>query len=98
MELSSRTEELFTEMFTGMEEALHDLCQPLTVLQCKLEIGLLRGGEEAAHKAVLDGLRECKRLNAAVTTMRDLMRQRQSWAGQEAGQEVGQEFGRAMDL
>jgi signal transduction histidine kinase len=64
------------ETFTGIEVALHDFCQPLTVLQCKLEMGLLKGGEEATHAAVIDGLRECKRLNAVVTTMRDLMRRR----------------------
>ena len=28
-------------------QALHDLCQPLTVLQCKLELSLLDGGDEA---------------------------------------------------
>ena len=60
------------EMFAGMEVALHDLCQPLTVLQCKLELGLLKGGEEAVHEAVRDGLRECKRLNAAVMTLRQI--------------------------
>lgn len=64
------------EMITGIEVALHDFCQPLTVLQCKLEMGLLKGGEEATHAAVIDGLRECKRLNAVVTTMRELVRQR----------------------
>jgi signal transduction histidine kinase len=72
MELSRGAE----ETITGIEVALHDLCQPLTVLQCRLEIGLLKGGEEAIHAAVIDGLRECKRLNAVVTTMRALMRQR----------------------
>ena len=60
------------DMFAGMEVALHDLCQPLTVLQCKLELGLLKGGEEAVHEAVRDGLRECKRLNAAVMTLRQI--------------------------
>ncbi len=61
------------EMIAGIEVALHDLCQPLTVLQCKLELGLLKGGEEAAHSAVVDGLHECKRLNAVVKTMRELV-------------------------
>jgi hypothetical protein len=61
------------EMITGMEVALHDLCQPLTVLQCKLELGLLKGGEEATHAAVVDGLHECKRMNAVVETMRELV-------------------------
>ena len=52
---------------------LHDLCQPLTILQCKLELGLLKGSQEAANAAMADGLRECIRLNRAVNTMRDLM-------------------------
>ena len=73
------------EMFTGMEVALHDLCQPLTVLQCKLELGLLKGGEEATHAAVLEGLRECKRLNAAVRTMRELMQQNDDSIALDAG-------------
>jgi hypothetical protein len=58
----------------GMEAVLHDLCQPLTILQCKLELGLLKGDQEAAHAAMTDGLRECTRLTAAVNAMRDLMR------------------------
>ena len=63
-------------MYSGMEVALHDLCQPLTVLQCKLELGLMKGGEEATQAAVVEGLRECKRLNAAVAMMRNMMEQR----------------------
>lgn len=61
------------EMIAGFEVALHDLCQPLTVLQCKLELSLLKGGKEATEAAVIDGLRECKRLNAAVCAMRELV-------------------------
>jgi len=59
----------------GMEAVLHDLCQPLTILQCKLELGLLKGDQASANAAMTDGLRECTRLNLAVNTMRDLMRQ-----------------------
>jgi signal transduction histidine kinase len=69
LEMPQRAE----EMMAGIEVALHDLCQPLTVLQCKLELGLLQGGEEAIHSAVVDGLRECRRLNAVVKTMRELV-------------------------
>jgi hypothetical protein len=57
-----------------IEQALHDLCQPLTVLQCKLELGLLSGGEDAIHAAMRDGLHECRRLNASVVAMRDLLK------------------------
>ena len=61
------------EMISGIEVALHDLCQPLTVLQCKLELSLLNGSEAATHAAVVDGLHECRRLNAVVKTMRELV-------------------------
>jgi hypothetical protein len=70
-------------MIAGMEVALHDLCQPLTVLQCKLELGLMKGGEEATQAAIVEGLRECKRLNAAVAMMRNLMEQRLLEANRE---------------
>jgi hypothetical protein len=63
------------EGISGMEAVLHDLCQPLTILQCKLELGLLKGNQEAANAAMTEGLRECTRLNAAVNTMRNLMQQ-----------------------
>jgi hypothetical protein len=58
-----------------MEAVLHDLCQPLTILQCKLELGLMKNDQEAAKAAMTEGLRECIRLNEAVKTMRDLMGQ-----------------------
>jgi signal transduction histidine kinase len=62
------------ETILRIEQALHDLCQPLTVLQCKLELGLLSGKEEAIQAAVRDGLHECRRLNATVQAMRNLVR------------------------
>jgi hypothetical protein len=83
MELNPSAE----EMFVGIEVALHDLCQPLTVLQCKLELGLLKGGEEATHAAVLDGLKECKRLNAVVLAMRELIQQRMDGGAEDSGLE-----------
>ena len=63
------------EVVSEMEVALHGLCQPLTVLHCKLEIGLMNGEPEAMRQAIVDGIRECVRSNAAVAAMRDLMRQ-----------------------
>jgi hypothetical protein len=63
------------EVVSGMEVALHGLCQPLTVLHCKLELGLMSGEPEAMRQAIEDGIRECVRSNAAVAAMRDLVRQ-----------------------
>lgn len=63
------------ETISGIEVALHALCQPLTVLRCKLELGMLNGGHDAMREAMVDGVRECRRLNVAVETMRELVRQ-----------------------
>ena len=63
------------EVVSEMEVALHGLCQPLTVLHCKLEIGLMSGEPEAMRQAIVDGIRECVRSNAAVAAMRELVRQ-----------------------
>ena len=63
------------EVVSGMEVALHGLCQPLTVLHCKLELGLMSGEPEAMRQAIEDGIRECVRSNVAVAAMRDLVRQ-----------------------
>jgi len=54
--------------------ALHDLCQPLTTLQCRLEMAELVGTPEAYREAVETGLAECERLAAAVGSMRDMIR------------------------
>jgi hypothetical protein len=56
-----------------MSKALHDLCQPLTVLQCRLEIGGLAGTPESYREAVSLGLVECARLMDAVESMRDIV-------------------------
>jgi hypothetical protein len=50
--------------------ALHDLCQPLTTLQCRLEMAELVGTAEAFAEAVSLGLVECARISQAVAEMR----------------------------
>jgi len=54
--------------------ALHDLCQPLTTLQCRLEMAGLVGTPEAYREAVEMGLMECGRLAQVVGSMRDIVR------------------------
>jgi hypothetical protein len=55
-------------------KALHDLCQPLTTLQCRLELAGLIGTAEAYREAVRLGLVECERLVEAVGAMREIVR------------------------
>ncbi len=57
-----------------LEEELHDLAQPLTSLQCRLEIGLLLDDEVSAREALQESLQELKRVLAAVSRMRHSLR------------------------
>ena len=56
-----------------MDDALHGLCQPLTVLQCRLALGELMGGQDAMRTAIREALAECMRVNLAVTLMREML-------------------------
>lgn len=56
-----------------MDDALHGLCQPLTVLQCRLAMGELVGGIDALQQAIADALVECTRVNLAVGLMREML-------------------------
>jgi hypothetical protein len=56
-----------------MGRALHTLCQPLTTLQCRLEMAALTGTPEAYCDAVKLGLVECVRLAEIVDSMREIM-------------------------
>jgi hypothetical protein len=62
---------------TGLDrisKALHDLCQPLTTLQCRLEIAQLSKTPEDYRDAVKLGLVECDRLIEGVGLMREIVR------------------------
>jgi signal transduction histidine kinase len=53
-----------------MHADLHDLCQPLTALQCRLEIGKMLGHESALQEAVNGSLAETKRMFNVIAQMR----------------------------
>jgi hypothetical protein len=57
-----------------LSRALHDLCQPLTTLQCRLELAGVLGTAAAYREAVEHGLDECGRLIDAVESMRGMVR------------------------
>jgi hypothetical protein len=58
-----------------IDAALHGLCQPLTVLQCRLAMGEMIGEPDALREAIRDALLECVRLNGMVGTMREMLQQ-----------------------
>ena len=64
--------------WSGSAKALHDLCQPLTTLQCRLELAGVMGTDEAYREAVRLGLVECERLVEAVGSMREIVREARS--------------------
>ena len=49
--------------------ALHDLCQPLTALECRLFLGLLDGSEAELRVSVKEARVQCERLIAGVRGM-----------------------------
>jgi hypothetical protein len=56
-----------------VDQVLHDLCQPLTTLRCRLELAGLIGTAEAYREAVELGLAECVRLVEGVESMREVV-------------------------
>ena len=58
------------DLVKRIDMALHGLCQPLTVLQCRLAMGDLIGEPDAMREAIREGLQECVRMNETVGTMR----------------------------
>lgn len=49
---------------------LHDLCQPLTALQCRLELGRMLGNAAALEEAIAGGLEETRRMCEVIALMR----------------------------
>lgn len=49
---------------------LHELCQPLTALQCRLEIGRMQNHEGALVEAVDASLKETRRMFEVIARIR----------------------------
>jgi hypothetical protein len=52
---------------------LHNLCQPLTALQCRMELARLAGSREAFRGALDDSLEETGRIFKVVARMRECL-------------------------
>ena len=63
------------ELVERIDVALHGLCQPLTVLQCRLAMSEMIGEPEAMRATIREALLDCTRLNTAVGTMRKMLQQ-----------------------
>jgi C4-dicarboxylate-specific signal transduction histidine kinase len=49
---------------------LHDLCQPLTALQCRLELGRMLGHAGALEESIDGALEETRRMFEVIAQMR----------------------------
>jgi hypothetical protein len=63
------------ELVARMDTALNGLCQPLTVLQCRLAMGDLIGDADSMREAIREGLQEFARINETVEMMRAMLQQ-----------------------
>jgi phosphoglycerate-specific signal transduction histidine kinase len=53
---------------------LHGICQPLTALQCRLQLGEMEREPQAMSAAIVEALRECHRLSDRVRAMQSALR------------------------
>jgi hypothetical protein len=72
--MEARTDEKQTATAVEqMSTVLHDMCQPLTALQCRLQIAELMNSWEDYREAVGHGIADCARLAGHVETLRELL-------------------------
>lgn len=64
-----------TEKRMTMQEVfdreLHDLCQPLTTMQCRFELAQMMGDSESLRDAVRNGIEDCARIFKHIGAMRE---------------------------
>src|SRR5258706_7237130 len=63
------------DLVERIDVALHGLCQPLTVLQCRLAMGDLLGEPDGMREAIREGLQEGARMDQTGWEMRAMVRQ-----------------------
>ena len=56
--------------FEQRHAELHDLCQPLTALQCRLEMGRMLGQPGSLEEAVDESLEETRRMFEVIARIR----------------------------
>jgi hypothetical protein len=54
--------------------ALHDLCQPLSALQCRLYLGTLDDEPSNMREAIMESVSECERMVEMVRALQNRIR------------------------
>lgn len=60
-----------TEHNLALRRELHALAQPMAILQCRLELGLMSGDEEALREALRGGLGDLRRMTESLQNLRE---------------------------
>ena len=63
----------FEELVWEVSKGLHDLCQPLTALQCRLYLGSTEEEPSAMVGALEESLKECERVMDQVRQLQEKM-------------------------
>jgi len=63
------------EMLGDLDRELHDLCQPLTALQCRLELAQMMGDAVSLKEAVDEAVDDIQRIFAGIAQMRKRLAQ-----------------------
>jgi hypothetical protein len=58
------------ENLSELKREMHDLCQPLTSLQCRLELAQMMGDCESLKQAVDGALEDTQRMFAGIAAIR----------------------------
>ncbi len=66
------------------QRELHDLCQPLTALRCRLELSKMPGHEDTLKDAIEESLQETVRIFEVVARMRQRLLLLEQAAAQES--------------
>ena len=77
------------DLMNQIDRVVHDMCQPLTTLRCRLELAGLIGTFEAHQEAVQFGLVECMRLVGDVESLREVLRIEKDGGCMDVGKCVG---------
>jgi len=68
-------------MLRDLDRELHNLCQPLTTLQGRLELAQMMGDPASLKEAVDSGVVEAQRMAAAVGRMRERLEREEKSSG-----------------
>lgn len=77
------------DLLKMIERELHDLCQPLTTLQCRLELAEMCADEGSLMEAVKGSQQETERLFRGIQSMRERL-QREMAHGMDGDEFAGE--------